>query len=196
MMNDEELITLVRQQRADVQMTTPVAEIIGRGRSVRARRRMAGLTGALAVAAGAAVAVAAVIPSGHQASRPPTARLAAWTVTRQAGGDIEVTVNQLRDPDGLQATLRADRVPAAVSFAPSGLPSACRPYTQSPALLGTIVQMHPGQRAVLVIDPSAIPGGVGLAIKVFPVSVDGQPDPAGLGAGTSLVHASEQCTGS
>jgi hypothetical protein len=96
----------------------------------------------------------------------------------------------------LQATLRADGVPANVYLAPSGLPSACQPYTQSPSLLGTIIQMHPGQSAVLVIDPSAIPGGVGLAIDVFPVSVGKQLDPTGIGAGTSLAYASEQCTGS
>jgi hypothetical protein len=196
MMNDD-LITLVREQRSKVPMTTPVEEIIGRGRAVRARRRMAGLTGVLA---GAAVAVAAVIPFGHQAPRPPAAQLAAWTVTRHAGGDIEVTIHELRDPAGLQASLRADGVPANVSFAPSGLPSACQPYTPSPSLLasllGMIIQMHPGQSAVLVIDPSAIPSGVGLAIDVFPVSVNGQLDRAGIGTGTSLVYASEQCTGS
>jgi hypothetical protein len=49
---------------------------------------------------------------------------------------------------------------------------------------------------VLVIDPSAIPSGAGLAIDVFPVSVGKQPDPKGIGAGTSLVYASQQCTGS
>ena len=68
MMNDDDLITLVREQRGKVPMTTPVEEIIGRGRAVRARRRTAGLAGALAVATGAAVAVAALIPSGHLAA--------------------------------------------------------------------------------------------------------------------------------
>jgi hypothetical protein len=57
-MNDD-LITLVREQRTKVPMTTPAEEIIRRGRAVRARRRMAGLTGALAVAAGAAYSIMA-----------------------------------------------------------------------------------------------------------------------------------------
>jgi len=196
MMNDDDLITLVREQRGKVPMTTPVEEIIGRGRAVRARRRMAGLTGALAVAAGAAVAVAALIPSGHPAVRQPAAQLAAWTVTRQADGDIEVTINELRDPAGLQATLRADGVPAHVSFGPSRLPSVCHPYPLSPSLLRTIIQVRPSPRGILVIDPSAIPGGVGLAIEVFHVYVNGRPDPNGIGEGSSLVYASEQCTGS
>jgi hypothetical protein len=92
--------------------------------------------------------------------------------------------------------LRADGVPANVYFAPSGLPSACQPDTQSPSPLGTIIQMHPGHSTVLVIDPSAIPSGAGLAIDVFPVSVGKQPDRTGIGAGTTLVYASQPCTGS
>ncbi len=49
-MNDEELITLVREQRTAVPMTTPVEQIISRGRSVRARRRLPVLAGAAAAA--------------------------------------------------------------------------------------------------------------------------------------------------
>jgi hypothetical protein len=40
---------------------------------------------------------------------PRTARLAAWTVAKQANGDIKVTVRQLSDPSGLQSTLRVTR---------------------------------------------------------------------------------------
>jgi len=32
-------------------------------------------------------------------------------------GDIKVTIRELRDPAGLQRTLRADGVPASVTFA-------------------------------------------------------------------------------
>ena len=75
-MTDDDLITLVREQRGSVQMTTPVEQIIGRGRALRARRRIPGLAaGALAVAAVAALAVTALLPP---ATRPAGSRLPSW----------------------------------------------------------------------------------------------------------------------
>src|SRR5690348_16578234 len=100
-MNDDELITLVREQRGKVPMSVPVADIIARGRSVRARRRIPRLTGALAVGAGMAVAVAMVVSSTSRDAGQPNAQLAAWTVTMQANGSVQVTIRQLRDLAGL-----------------------------------------------------------------------------------------------
>jgi hypothetical protein len=45
-MNDDELITAVRESVTDVHMTTPVEQIVGRSRAVRARRRNPGMAGA------------------------------------------------------------------------------------------------------------------------------------------------------
>ena len=56
-----------------------------------------------------------------------TAQLAAWTVTNQADGGIRVTIRELRDPAGLQRTLRADGVPASVTFLGHPNP-ACHRY--------------------------------------------------------------------
>jgi hypothetical protein len=57
-MNDYELITAVRDSVAGVHSTTPVDQIVSRGRVKRARRRIAaGVAGALAVAVGSAFAV-------------------------------------------------------------------------------------------------------------------------------------------
>jgi hypothetical protein len=195
MMNDEELITLVRQQRANVPMTTPVEEIISRGRTVRTRRRMPALAAALAMAGGAAVAVAALAPGGHQAPRLPGTQLAAWTVTRQADGDIHVTIRELLDPAGLQATLRADGVPASIDVKYTNLHSACQPYPASRSQREAIVQFGSGQSGVLIIDPSAIPRGAGLAISAFPVPAGTHHRPAYIVVGTGLVYASRQCTG-
>ena len=39
-MNDNELITVLREQRGKVPMDTPVEQVIRRGRAVRARRRV------------------------------------------------------------------------------------------------------------------------------------------------------------
>jgi hypothetical protein len=210
-MNDNELSTMVRESVADVHSTAPVAQIVSRGRELRARRRIPGVAAALVVAAGTALAVSTLVPSGHPGpagsghpgGHPASARLAAWTVARQANGDIDVTIRELRDPAGLQAKLRADGIPAAVHTGLSGPPPGCKPYPVNPPLLEAIVQLHPGQTSsLLVIDPSAIPPGVGLGITDFPLRVRGiGKHPAGalprsgVGAGVSLVYASQQCTG-
>ena len=97
-MNDDELTTTVCESFTGVHTTTPVEQIVSRGRAVRARRRIPALAGALAVAAGAALAATSLLPSTHQASPQPTAQLAAWTVTRQTDGAIRVTIRELHQP--------------------------------------------------------------------------------------------------
>jgi hypothetical protein len=126
-MNDDEMITLMKEPLSDVHMTMPLDEVVRHGRSVRARRRrLRGLTGAVALAGSSITAVALLVPGGH----PAKAQLAAWTVTRDPDGGITVTVNQMKDPAGLQATLRADGIPARVTFDPLNwvtqpLPAGC-----------------------------------------------------------------------
>jgi hypothetical protein len=214
-MNDAELITAVRESVTEIHSTTPVEQIVSRGRAVRARR-IPGLAGALAVVAGVALAVAALLPSGHQAGHQPTARLAAWTVTKLADGNISVTINQLKDPAGLQSTLRADGIPASVTFADQQNP-ACQPYPGgtpgSPSQLlkqvfpkpyqGLAAAPQPGPprpatgpppspptpgATLIVIDPSALPDNAGVQLGA---SFTG--DAVLL---PSVVYASPQCTGS
>jgi hypothetical protein len=171
-MNDDELITLVREQRTMVPMTTPVDEIIGRGRAVRARRRVPRLAGALAAAAGAAAAVALLVPG----TRPAATQLTAWTVTRQADGNVDVTIRQLSDPAGLAAALHGAGVPAYVAFA-GPVPARCAQYPVSQSQQQAIYQFQPGDGSVaLVIDPSAIPGGAGLFFLDVPATaLNGTP---------------------
>jgi hypothetical protein len=186
-MNDDELITLVREQRTKVQMTTPVEQIISRGRAIRGHRRIPGIAGAVAVLAGTAVALA-LFPSGHQPGHPLSARLAAWTVTKQ-DGNIYITVRELRDPAGLQKTLRADGVPASVSFYGQQNPS-CQAYRASQAVMNQVFPSPaPPPRPRVVIDPAALPSGLG-------VQLAGNFGPHGIGMGVALVQASQQCTGS
>lgn len=186
-MTDEELMTMVREQRSSVPMTTPVDQIISRGRAVRTRRRMPGIAGAVAGAAAVALAVAALLPAGHQANRQPPMQLAAWTVVKHTDGTVVVTVRQLRNPAGLQRTLRADGVPATVTF--SGYePRACRNYPLAPALLHRIFRFN---QPPLVIHPSALPDGLG--VRLGPGHY---PPGAPIALSVGLVQASPRCTGS
>ena len=197
-MNDDELITAVREPFTAVHSTTPVEQIVSRSRVIRARRHIPGVAAALAAAAGAALAVTALLPSGHQHAAQP----AAWTVAKQGNGDIRVTIHELRNPATLQRTLRADGVPVSVTFIGQSNP-ACQPYgfsgspSQHRHLLGSMVTALPGHGnlKVLVIHPSAFPAGAGLAIAA------GHPGQSPRGGGVELtigppVKASPQCTGS
>jgi hypothetical protein len=268
-MNDHELSTMVRESVTDVYSATPVAEIVSRGRAVRARRRIPALAGAGVVLAGTALAVSTLLPFGHpgvEGSRHPgnplaNARLAAWTVAKQANGDIDVTINQLRNPVGLQSTLRADGLPVRVSYSSHPLPVTrigsyrghpaffigpigvgpadhgplrqdgqkpqlpCTFYPTSTDVLNAVVKFPGGGTSphggtvYLVIKPSALPAGAGLAMFVggsiddismpnseppgtagsvgqdsFITSKDGVPVPE-YAVTVSPVYASQQCTG-
>ena len=160
--------------------------------------------------AGQAGPTATVAGSG---SRPGGVQLAAWTVARQANGDIDVTINQLRDPAGLQATLRADGLAVSVSFSGAPLSASCRPDAVARPRLTGIARFH---RDGITIDPAALPSGTGLAIldepgAGFPPNPSGATAPPGapslhprIGSllhgvdgplAVGLVYASPQCTG-
>jgi hypothetical protein len=231
-MNDSDTLDVVRHSLTTakeafvgVHVDTPLDDIVRNVRARHRRHRLAGLTGAVAVTAGMALAVTALASSGHPASRsghstshPLIARLAAWTVAKQANGDIKITIRELSDPSGLQSTLRADGVPADVSSSTQFGPS-CQAYPMTQALFTSIYQAQKGVgsgNTVLVIDPSALPSGAGVQIGS---SADGSAGDRGLHqvAGNQAVHqavhqvaaltdntvlrvglvyASQQCTGS
>ncbi len=164
-----------------------------------ARRRIGAAAGAAAVAAGAVLGATALTPAGHPASPTGSAQLAAFTVTKQADGTVEVTVNELRDPSALQATLRADGVPANVTFI--GQPDrACRNYlTGKPpsyvvAEIQKVFQEDP--RSVswrTYIHPAALPRGTGVLLNYERLGGPAHPNAALIGRG--LVYASPACTG-
>jgi hypothetical protein len=134
-MSDADVLRAAARSLSTIPMPSApdTAAIITTGRA-RRRRRMTGLS----VASTAAVTVVALglsgafgsashQPAGSASHQPTHVRLVAWTVTRLADGDISVTINQFKDPAGLQSTLRADGVPASVTFA-SQQNQACQPY--------------------------------------------------------------------
>jgi hypothetical protein len=63
MNSDEELLTAMRELRTTITMTVPVEQIIGRGRAVRASRRVIALAAIVAVMAAAVFAVTTLLPS-------------------------------------------------------------------------------------------------------------------------------------
>jgi hypothetical protein len=218
-MNDNELMTAVRESFTGVHVTTPVEQITRRGRAVRARRRIPALAGALAVAAGAVVAVTSLLPGTPPASHQPAAPLAAWTVAKQSDGAIQVTIRQLSNPAGLQRRLRADGVPASITLIGQQNPS-CRPYRASRTLLDSVMThtfeilptAHSGPPTglpgsvlslviVLEIHPSALPSGTGVQLATTftllpPVTTNGGTQHvARTGLAMGLVYASPQCTG-
>ncbi|MBV9095750.1 MAG: hypothetical protein JO132_18085 [Streptosporangiaceae bacterium] len=195
-MNDDNLITRVREPFTAVHMDTPIEQIIRRGRAVRARRRIPGVAGAAAAVAGAALAGAALLPVGH----PPNAQLAAYTVNKQANGTIEVTINELRDPSGLQATLRADGVPASVTYVGQPNPS-CRNYFagKPPSYVAGLLiwkVIRPNRHSAFwqaSIQPSALPRDAGVDLGFKAIGTSGNPNAALIETG--LVYASPKCTG-
>lgn len=170
------------------------AAIITTGRARRRRRMtvlsMAGTAAVTVVALGLSGAFGATghQPSGavsHQPTHPALARLSAWTVTILADGNVSVRINQFKDPAGLQGTLRADGVPASVTFISQRNP-ACHPYPGGTPALGSGPPSP--LRTVIVIDPSALPRNAGVQL-------------ATNDAATNLrlpvvVYVSPQCTGS
>jgi hypothetical protein len=108
-------------------------------------------------------------------------------VSKQADGTITVTVRQLRDPQGLQRRLRADGVPASVTFF-GHEPRACQRYPKMSAVL--MAEVFGRHGPPLVIHPKALPHGAGIQLNpgYYPHGA-----PIALAAG--LVRASPGCTG-
>ena len=203
-MTDDEVLTAVRDclisARDGVagQQTAPAAAgIITR---VRRRRISCGLAAAAAViAAVTALTLLPGIGAGRSGSGNAKARLAAWTVATRPGGEVRVTIRDLRNPAGLQRQLRADGVPATVRFT-NQVPRGCLYYPE-PArhpfrLLDKIFPQNnnAGGRTVFTINPAAIPARIGLWINVSPPSAQSGP---GRGieysASWTLVYASGRC---
>ncbi len=192
-------LTTARDSLTDVHMTTPLDTIVRHGRARRRRHKLTGLAGAAIVAVGTVLAVTALPPASHPASHQPRVQLAAWTVTQQPGGVIHVTLRELRDPAGLQATLRADGVPASVSFG-NGQQTACRPYpgggfltSGNPTLINSVFPPYSGPGTAVSIRPSALPRGTGVLLAVLQRSQPGVPL---IAIEVGVVQASQRCTGS
>jgi hypothetical protein len=167
-----------------------------------------GAAPAVGVVAAVIIGVIALAPASRPASHPVQAQLAAWTVVKQADGTILVKIRELRDPAGLQATLRADGVPASVVFYP-GHPAEqsawsfvhfknnpCQEYSGGEGQAQNVVTGQDPIRVGFTVHPSAIPRGAGVQI-VANSNVGYYPQPVGpMALFEWLVQASPQRTGS
>jgi hypothetical protein len=222
-MNDDQLMTAVRDSFAEVRLDVPVEQTARRGRTLRGRSRAyraAALAGVAGVAAIAGVTAVAVTGPGRAA--PPTAsasfgapvvtgpggiRLDAWTVSKGKGGTVNVTIRQLLDVAGLQRALRADGVPARVVFQ-SGLIDDSPPLPASCADVKMSDVANAALQAKILGWPSSIQPDQahGIALTLYTrqiprgigvyLAVQGQSSPYGAwGWGLDLVQASRACTG-
>jgi hypothetical protein len=197
-MNNDELITVVKERLAAVRSDTPLDAIVRRGRTVRARRRIFRVTAAVTVVCGLALTAATLLTSGSSQQQ-----LTAWSVVAQRNGLVIVTIRQLRDPAGLQRKLHSDGVPATVRFTNHN-PLACLYYPGSPARIFRLTnrifpQTNSAQTqngAAFVINTLAIPPGVGLWIEVTAPRTSNAGDglqSVSFSTGEALVYASGHC---
>jgi hypothetical protein len=173
------------------------------------RRRFAvpALIGVAAVAVATAVALD-LTPGSPAAPGQGKVTLAAWSVVKERHGLLKVTIRQLRDPAGLERTLRADGVPANVRFvhrffqASSSvhLPKGClAPRMSSQAIAKVDEKLIPSNVPVpssdaVIFRPSALPRGIGLYMKAWAPKPGTHPA-ASLSMEMDLVQATPRCTG-
>lgn len=180
------------------------------GRAPQRRRyALPVLIGAAAAAVAAAVALALVpgSPAGHRGGQGGVT-LAAWSVVKERHGLIKVTIRQLRDPAGLQQTLRADGVAANVRFVHRffqastsvHLPKGClAPHLSSEAIAKLEGKLMPSNVTVpssdaVILRKSVMPHGIGLYLKAW-APKPGTQSAASLSMEIDLVQATPQCTG-
>jgi hypothetical protein len=212
--NGDHTLTAIKDRLAGVRdsldptsPSIPAGEIVARAHRRRVRRRaIPAVSGVLALAATTGLALTALAPASRPASHHPRVQLAAWTVVKRPGGNVYVTIRQLHDPAGLQRRLRADGVPATVTFLGQQNP-ACHPWPgagmtgmHTPAgntLFNHVFPPLPPEMpaGVIVIRPSALPRGGGVQLAAG-FRHPGPGPGAYIAIGAGLVQASPQCTGS
>jgi hypothetical protein len=221
-MNDDQLMTAVRDSFAGVRLDVPLEETARRGRVLRGRSRAYRGAGVAAVAALAGLTAVAVTGLGR-ATVPATASprpiasagtggttLDAWTVTKGPGGAIEVTVRQLQDAAGLQSALRAAGIPIRVEFGePSDsppLPAGCANVSMSDKANADLQARILGWPVVPMTGPApGLLNGPGIALSIYPrqipkgigiyLAVQAGSSPQHYGWGLDLVQATPACTG-
>lgn len=210
-MNDDQLMTAMRDSFAEVRLDVPLEQTVRRGRVIRGRSRgyrAAGVAGVAAIAGVTTVGVAglgrAVGPGPVSPNRGiaiagtglarPTAiagssgtggTLDAWTVTAGPGGSIEVTVRELENAAGLQSALRAAGIPAQVAFQ-GGQPSDSPPLPADCENV-TMSDEADAQLQGKILGPLTPPvWGEGIALTIYPQQI-----PKGVGIYLAIKSGSD-----
>jgi hypothetical protein len=214
-MNDEALREAIRGSFDDVRMRVPASTLAARGDRFRARRRMvtASATAVTAAAAAAVVVTTMAAPAAAPRSpaaatagspprataatpsRPSRATLAAWTVTKMNNGTLKITIREMQDPAGLQATLRADGARVVVTDS-LGSPAGCDEWKGGDYRMGGDVVQTANKTGLpspngleLMLRPADIPSGAALWIGI---NGDQVPGPTAFG----YLTATAGCLGS
>jgi hypothetical protein len=197
-MNDQELITAVRQSVHGVRMNVPAEQILSHSRAIRAsgHRRLAacitagaaagsvvlglGLSGALGAAPNGGTGT---IRGTGTIGRTGTIRTAAFTLTRNANGTdtLTLTMNQMLDPAALQQALAHDGIPALVK---TGIYCSSSPPAPDPASIGVLSVLLPVKPPhVMVSAPS---GPAPSELKQIAARTATVINPAVMPSGTEL----------
>jgi hypothetical protein len=151
-MNDDNVLTAVREGFAPVRMETPATAIMARGTMMRRRRRNGGrlTAGAMAAALGAGLGVSAFAHGGTAQD----AALAAWTVQQRPDGTVLVTVRKLDD----MAALRARLAPYGVSIATEANPKLAMvcDFPALPLSAPRAWHVHPVRGVPIVVPPIVV----------------------------------------
>jgi hypothetical protein len=189
-MNDQEVITAVRQSVHGVRMNVPAEQIVSRSRAIRAsgHRRLAACITAVAAAGSVVLGLGlsgalGTAPNGGTGTIRGTGsiRTAAFTLTGNANGTdtLTLTHNQMFDPAALQQALAQHGIPALVK---TDTYCSSNPAAPNPASIGVLSVRAPGPqppRGVFsnltpsemnriaagtrtVINPAAMPSGTEL----------------------------------
>ena len=170
-MDDNDLLAAVREDFAEVRMSTEAGAALAAGDALRRRRRLRGAYGATATALCAVAAFGAVTlthgPAGTAGTTSTAgARLTAWTVQKEPDGTVDVTIRDLENLPGLQQQLNADGVPAVVYDGVQNPPGCVNDEASADMEAVLSPGTLPGSDA-FAITPSGIPSGSELLIDVF-----------------------------
>jgi hypothetical protein len=197
-MNDQELITAVRQSVHGVRMNVPAEQIVSRSRAIRAsgHRRLAACITTVAAAGSVVLGLGlsgtpGAAPSGgtgtirgtDTAPGTGTIRTAAFTLTRNANGTdtLTLTMSQMLDPAVLQRALAQDGIRALVK---TGIYCWSSPAAPDPASIGVLsVRLPVKPSHVMVPAPS---GPAPSELKQIAARTVTVINPAAMPSGTEL----------
>jgi hypothetical protein len=198
-MNDQELITAVRQSVNGVRMDVPAEQIVSRSRAIRAsghRRLAACITGvaaaagSLALGLGLSGAPGAALNGGTSRIRGTgtihatgTIRTAAFTLTRNANGTdtLTLTMSQMLEPAVLQQALAQDGIRALVK---TGSYCWSSPAAPDPASIGVLsVRLPVKPPHIMALAPS---GPAPSELKQIAARTETVINPAAMPSGTEL----------